>query len=64
MSDIKLVYDWLKHSHNNMIVARHSYDDLYPKQTEIACYLSHQCCVIIALNKTMNFQQSRNAVRV
>jgi HEPN domain-containing protein len=43
MSDIKLVYDWLKHSRDNLIVARHSYNDLYPKQTEIACYLSHQC---------------------
>jgi len=43
MSDIRLVYDWLNHSHNNMIVACHSYNDLYPKQTEIACYLSHQC---------------------
>jgi HEPN domain-containing protein len=43
MSDIRLVYDWLRHSHNNLIVARHSFYDLYPKQTEIVCYLSHQC---------------------
>ena len=43
MSDIELVNDWLRHSQNNLIVARHSYYDLYPKQTEIACYLSQQC---------------------
>jgi len=48
MSDIRLVYDWLNHSHNNIIVACHCYNDLYPKQTEIACYLSHQCAVILA----------------
>ena len=43
MSDLELVNDWLRHSQNNLIVARHSYNDLYPKQTEIACYLSQQC---------------------
>ena len=43
MSDIRLVYDWLQHSKNNLIVASHSFNDLYPKQTEIVCYLSHQC---------------------
>jgi HEPN domain-containing protein len=43
MSDIELVYDWLRHSQNNMIVARHSFYDLHPKQTEITCYLCQQC---------------------
>jgi len=43
MSDIELVYNWLRHSQNNLTVARHSFYDLYPKQTEIACYLCQQC---------------------
>ena len=42
MSDIKLVYDWLRHSQNDLIVARHSFYDLHPKQTEIVCYLCQQ----------------------
>jgi len=43
MSDIKLVYEWLKYSQNDLISAKHLYEDLHPKQTEIACYLSQQC---------------------
>jgi HEPN domain-containing protein len=43
MSDNKLVQEWLKYSQNDLISARHLFDDLYPKQTEIACYLSQQC---------------------
>jgi HEPN domain-containing protein len=43
MSDSKLVQEWLKYSKNDLISAKHLFDDLYPKQTEIACYLSQQC---------------------
>jgi len=43
MSDIKLVYEWIKYSQNDLISAKHLYQDLYPKQIEIACYLSQQC---------------------
>ena len=43
MSDSKLVQEWLKYSQNDLISAKHLYEDLYPKQTEIACYLSQQC---------------------
>ena len=43
MSDNNLVHEWLKYSHNDLISAKHLYEDLYPKQTEIACYLSQQC---------------------
>jgi HEPN domain-containing protein len=42
MSDIKLVQEWFHYSQNDLISARHLYDDLYPKQTEVACYLSQQ----------------------
>jgi len=43
MSDIKLVHEWLKYSQNDLISAKHLYEDLHPKQTEVACYLSQQC---------------------
>jgi len=43
MSDIKLVHEWLKYSQNDLISAKHLYEDLNPKQTEISCYLSQQC---------------------
>jgi HEPN domain-containing protein len=43
MSDIKLVQEWFKYSENDLISGRHLFRDLYPKQIEIACYLSQQC---------------------
>jgi len=43
MSDSKLVQEWIKYSQNDLISARHLFDNLYPKQTEVACYLSQQC---------------------
>jgi len=43
MSDIRLVHEWLKYSQNDLISAKHLYEDLHPKQTEVACYLSQQC---------------------
>jgi len=43
MSDIKLVHEWLKYSQNDLISAKHLYEDLHPKQIEVACYLSQQC---------------------
>lgn len=43
MSDINLVHGWLKYSQNDLISAKHLYEDLHPKQTEIACYLTQQC---------------------
>jgi HEPN domain-containing protein len=43
MSDIKLVQEWFNYSENDLISAHHLFEDLYPKQSEIACYLSQQC---------------------
>jgi HEPN domain-containing protein len=43
MSDIRLVREWFNYSQNDLISARHLFNDLYPKQSEIACYLSQQC---------------------
>ena len=43
MTTLDLAMEWLKYSQNDLISARHLYEDLYPKQTEVACYLSQQC---------------------
>ena len=43
MSDSKLVHEWFRYSQNDLISACHLFNDLYPKQSEIACYLSQQC---------------------
>ena len=43
MSDSKLVQEWFQYSQNDLVSAHHLYNDLHPKQSEIACYLSQQC---------------------
>ncbi|MCL2528264.1 MAG: HEPN domain-containing protein [Defluviitaleaceae bacterium] len=43
MSDSELVQEWFNYSQNDLISATHLFHNLYPKQTEIACYLSQQC---------------------
>jgi HEPN domain-containing protein len=42
MSDLNLVKDWFRHSLNDLISATHLFEDLYPKQIEISCYLCQQ----------------------
>jgi HEPN domain-containing protein len=43
MPDKNLLADWFRHAMNDLISARHLFEDLYPKQTEIAAYHSQQC---------------------
>jgi HEPN domain-containing protein len=43
MSDTKLVHEWFLYSQNDLVSAYHLFDNLHPKQSEIACYLSQQC---------------------
>jgi HEPN domain-containing protein len=43
MSDTKLVQEWFQYSQNDLVSAQHLFNNLYPKQSEIACYLSQQC---------------------
>jgi HEPN domain-containing protein len=43
MSDINLVKDWFRHSYNDYIVAKHSFEDLHPKQLEISSFHCQQC---------------------
>jgi HEPN domain-containing protein len=35
--------EWLLFANNDLISARHLFEDLYPKQTNIAAYLCQQC---------------------
>ncbi|GHV85676.1 nucleotidyltransferase [Spirochaetia bacterium] len=42
-NDDTIAKEWLRYADNDLIVAKHSFHDLHPKQTEIACYLSQQC---------------------
>jgi len=41
--DSSLVQEWFRYSQNDLISACHLFQDLHPKQSEIACYLSQQC---------------------
>ena len=43
MSDSLLAQEWFRFSQNDLISAYHLFEDLYPKQLEIACYHSQQC---------------------
>lgn len=42
MSEMDLVCKWLKKAADDLLVARHTFEDLYPKQIEIACYHTQQ----------------------
>jgi HEPN domain-containing protein len=43
MSDPRIVKEWFQFAQNDLISARHLFEDLHPKQSAIACYLSQQC---------------------
>lgn len=43
MSGSNVVDEWFRYANNDLIVARHSFEDLYPRQTEIAGYHCQQC---------------------
>jgi HEPN domain-containing protein len=42
MADIKLVKEWFQYANNDLIIAQHSFTDVYPKLLEIACYHCQQ----------------------
>ena len=43
MSDYRIVAEWLRYAQNDLVVAKHCIEELYPKQSEIACYHCQQC---------------------
>jgi HEPN domain-containing protein len=38
-----LIKEWFVHSYNNLLSAQHLFNEMHPKQIDIACYLSQQC---------------------
>jgi HEPN domain-containing protein len=42
MNGIELVKEWFQLAHNDLIVARHVLEDLYPRQIEISCFHCQQ----------------------
>jgi HEPN domain-containing protein len=43
MTDKVFVLEWVRYATNDLFAARHLFEDVYPKQTEIAAWHSHQC---------------------
>jgi len=43
MNEFDIANEWLKYANNDLIVAKHCFEDLHPKQTEISSYHCQQC---------------------
>ena len=43
MNAADLAGEWLKYSKSDLITAKHMFEDVYPKETEIVCYHCQQC---------------------
>jgi HEPN domain-containing protein len=43
MNDNDIVKEWFRYAENDLIVAERCIEDFYPRQTEIAAFLSQQC---------------------
>jgi HEPN domain-containing protein len=42
MNGVELVKEWFQHARNDLIVAKHALEDLYPRQVEISCFHCQQ----------------------
>jgi HEPN domain-containing protein len=43
MNKTDIIYEWLEHSKNDYIAAKHLFEDLWPKQISISAYHCQQC---------------------
>jgi HEPN domain-containing protein len=43
MTILDIAHEWLTFANNDLISARHLFENIYPKQTNIAAYLCQQC---------------------
>ena len=43
MNEHSIADEWFRYANNDLIVAKHCFEDLRPRQTEIASYHSQQC---------------------
>ena len=43
MTVLDLAKDWLRFAKSDITTAKHMFDNVHPKETEISCYHSQQC---------------------
>jgi HEPN domain-containing protein len=43
MTTLDLAKEWLSYAKSDLNTAKHMFDDVNPKETEISCYHTHQC---------------------
>jgi HEPN domain-containing protein len=43
MADSVVIADWIRYASSDLITARQMFENVYPKQTEIAVFHSQQC---------------------
>jgi len=43
MNAVDLAKEWLKYSKSDLVTAKHMFENVYPREVEIACYHSQQC---------------------
>ncbi|MCL2557980.1 MAG: HEPN domain-containing protein [Treponema sp.] len=43
MNALDLAKDWLRYAKSDLIAARHMFENIFPKEIEIACYHCQQC---------------------
>jgi HEPN domain-containing protein len=46
MNELNIVEEWFRYAQNDLIAAKHCYEKIYPKQTEISSYHCQQCAVV------------------
>jgi HEPN domain-containing protein len=43
MTTLDLAKEWLRYARSDLNTAKHMFNDVNPKETEISCYHTHQC---------------------
>ena len=43
MTTLDLAKEWLRYAKSDLNTAKHMFNDVHPKETEISCYHTHQC---------------------
>jgi len=43
MTALDLAKEWLRYAKSDLNTAKHMFNDVRPKETEISCYHAHQC---------------------
>ena len=43
MTTLDLAKEWLRYAKSDLNTARHMFNDVHPKETEISCYHTQQC---------------------